>query len=140
MSGLSIWLSYSIDSPFQPLKNTTLYLPDTADSAEQNGGTLLANFDIQAAYRTVLGHTDDCHLLGMMWKEEVYIDITLPLGLRSAPEIFNAIAEALKCVMKARQVHHVAHCLDDDIALASPGAKECAGSVWSKKHPGPTPK
>ena len=52
-------------------------------------GTLLAKLDIQAAYmyRTVPVHPDDRQLLGMVWKGSIYIDTTLPFGLRSAPKI-----------------------------------------------------
>lgn len=62
-------------------------------------GTLLAKLDVQAAYRTVPVHPDDRHLLGMVWKEGIYIDTTLPFGLRSAPKIFNSVADALEWVM-----------------------------------------
>ena len=58
-------------------------------------GTLLAKLDVQAAYRTVPVHLDDRHLLGMVWKGRIYIDTTLPFGLRSAPKIFNSVADAL---------------------------------------------
>ena len=33
-------------------------------------------------------------LLGMQWKGSVYMDKVLPFGLRSAPKIYNAIADA----------------------------------------------
>ena len=56
-------------------------------------GSLLAKFDIQSAYRTVPFHPDDRLLLGMQWNGSLYIDTTLPFGLRSAPKIFCAIAE-----------------------------------------------
>ena len=93
-------------------------------------GTLLAKFDVQAMYRTVPVHPDNRHLLGMMWKEEMYVDTTLPFGLRSAPKIFNAIAEAVEWVMKARHhysdAHYLdAHYLDDYIIL--PRSKRVCG-------------
>ena len=71
----------------------------------------------------------DWHLMGMMWKEGVYIDTALSFGLRSAPKIFNTTAEKLELVMKAGQVHHVPHYLDNYIFLGSPRAKECAASL-----------
>lgn len=48
-------------------------------------GTLLAKIDIRQAYRNVPAHPDDRHLLGMHWKGKLYVDKTLPIGLRSAP-------------------------------------------------------
>ena len=88
-------------------------------------GTLLAKLDIQAAYHMVPVHTDDCQLLGMVWKGSIYIDTTLPFGLQSAPKIFNSIADALEWVMKARGVHSVSHYLDDYIIMGSPKSTEC---------------
>ena len=32
----------------------------------------------------------------MMWKDALYVDLALPLGLRSAPKIFTSIADALE--------------------------------------------
>ena len=44
--------------------------------------------DVKSAYRNVPVHPDDRHLLGMRWRNEVYVDTTLHFGLRSAPIIF----------------------------------------------------
>ena len=52
--------------------------------------------DIQQAYRMVPVHPDDRALLGMRWEGGVYIDTRLPFGLRSAPIIFTAVADALE--------------------------------------------
>ena len=41
-------------------------------------------------------HPDDRHLLGMRWNDRVFVDAVLPFGLRSAPKIFNAIADAVE--------------------------------------------
>jgi len=54
--------------------------------------TQMAKFDIESAYRLVPVHPDDRLLLGMKWREFLYVDTTLPFGLRSAPKIFNAVA------------------------------------------------
>ena len=50
-------------------------------------GTLLAKIDIKSAYYIVPVHTDDRHLLGMCFHDQVYIDAALPFGLQSAPKI-----------------------------------------------------
>ena len=65
-------------------------------------------------------------MLGMVWKERIYIDTALPFGLRSAPKIFNSVADALEWVMRARGVRNVAHYLDDYIVMGSPRSTECA--------------
>ncbi len=60
-------------------------------------GALMAKIDIQHAYRNVPVHPDDRHL---RWKDEVLIDKVLPFGLRSAPFIFTAVADALQWIIK----------------------------------------
>ena len=41
-------------------------------------------------------HPEDKKILGMQWKDRLYIDICLPFGLRSAPRIFTGVADMLK--------------------------------------------
>lgn len=53
--------------------------------------------DIQQAYRNIPVAVADQHLLRMIWKE-VYVDKVFPFGLRSAPLIFSAIADALEWI------------------------------------------
>ena len=53
-------------------------------------GALIAKMDIKQAYRMVPVHPEDCRLLGMRWDGKVFVDKTLPFGLRSAPLIFSA--------------------------------------------------
>ena len=62
----------------------------------------------------------------MVWKGRIYIDTTVLFGLRSAPKIFNSVADALEWVMRARGVHNVAHYLNDCIIMGSPRSMECA--------------
>ena len=47
----------------------------------------MAKIDIAHAYRNVPMHPTDRYLLGMQWKNEIYMDAALPFGLRSAPKI-----------------------------------------------------
>ena len=44
--------------------------------------THLAKIDIVHAYRNILFHPDDRHLLGMEWQNQIFIDTALPFGLR----------------------------------------------------------
>ena len=62
----------------------------------QGRGAMLAKIDIKQAYRNVPVHPEDRPLLGMAWNGKVYLDKVLPFGLRSAPIIFSAIADALQ--------------------------------------------
>ena len=54
-------------------------------------GTNMAKLDLESAYRIILMHPDDDHLLGMEWKGA---DTALLFGLRSAPKIFMALVDA----------------------------------------------
>ena len=87
--------------------------------------TLLAKIDIENAFRNVPIHPDDRHLLGMMWDNQLYIDTTLPFGLRSAPKIFNAVADGLQWIALERGVTNLDHFLDDFITTGKPHSHEC---------------
>ena len=62
----------------------------------------------------------------MQWQSKVYIDGMLPFGLRSAPKVFNAVADALEWCVAQQRVRHIYHYLDDFVVLGSPGSSECA--------------
>ena len=57
--------------------------------------TLLAKMDIKSAFRLLPVHPSDRHLLAMEWNKGIYIDTYLPFGLRSAPKLFNILADFL---------------------------------------------
>lgn len=73
-------------------------------------GTLMAK---KSTYRIVPVHPEDRHLLGMRWRDEVYVDTVLPFGLRSAPKIFNAFADALMWIGRSHRIEDLDHYLDD---------------------------
>ena len=55
------------------------------------------------------------------WKDVIYIDMVLPIGLRSAPKVlvFNALADALEWTLHVKVgVTHNLHYLDDFLILA----------------------
>ena len=56
-------------------------------------GAMLAKFDIASAYRIIPVHPVDRLLLGMVWRDKLYVDGALPFGLRSAPKPFTALAK-----------------------------------------------
>ena len=89
---------------------------------EQGKGVLVAKFDLKAAYRHIPVHPDDRKLLGM---GGLYLDAALPFGLRSAPIIFNAVAEALAFVIRQRGVEGMDHYLDDFTLVHKPRSQQC---------------
>ena len=88
-------------------------------------GSLLAKMDIKQAYRIVPIHPQDRPLLGMKWQESIYVDKMLPFGLRSAPLIFSALADALMWIMQKRGASPVFHYVDDFITVGRPVSSEC---------------
>ena len=103
---------------------------DAVELIQQLGvGTQLAKLDLKNAYRMVPVHSDDHHLLGIRWGTDVFIDTALPFGLRSAPKIFSAVADALAWILHSRGVRHQLHYLDDFLLLGPPESLECAQSL-----------
>ena len=59
----------------------------------------------------------------------VYIDTRLSFGLKSAPIIFTALADALEWIIKQQGVQILLHYLDDFITIGPPDSEECARSM-----------
>ena len=88
-------------------------------------GALLAKMDIKQAYRMVPVHLQDSLLLGMRWQGKVFVDKALPFGLRSAPLIFSAVADALQWMMQRKGISFLAHYVDDFIIVGRPESSVC---------------
>ena len=102
-----------------------LRLDDVIDRiVESDRGTKM---DIVSAYRMVPVHPGDRPLLAVQWAGQIYFDTRLPFGLRSAPKIFSAIADALQWVFQQKGVTWVAHYLDDYITTGPPH-----GDAWAE--------
>ena len=63
--------------------------------------------------------------MGMEWNGKIYVDLALPFGLRSAPKIFNSVADALKWILHQFGIQEVFHYLDY-ITIGSANSNECA--------------
>ena len=73
----------------------------------------MSKVNLKSAYRILPIHAEDRPLLGIKWNGEVLLDMALPFGLRSAPKIFSALADALAWVTRQHGVLHQIHYLDD---------------------------
>ena len=74
----------------------------------------MAKTDLKSAFCLILIHPDDWNLLGILWKSQNYVNMYLPLGLRSAPFIFNQLSDGLKWILKHNYgLQRVIHILDD---------------------------
>ena len=84
--------------------------------------TELVKLDLSNAYRIIPVHPDDHMLLGITWHSNIYVDRSLPFGLRSAPKIFNAVADFLAWVLYCDGIPFILHYLDDFLILGPPGS------------------
>ena len=72
--------------------------------------------DIKEVYRIIPVRPYDQHLLEVRWNDYYYVDRMLPFGLRSAPKIFSAVADALQWMLFQRGISNLLHYLDDFIS------------------------
>ena len=63
-------------------------------------------------------HPHDQLLLGVEWNGAIFTDMALPFGLRSAPKIFSAVADALQWILVHKGIKNILHYLDDFILVA----------------------
>ena len=92
-------------------------------------GTLMAKLDLRSAYRMVPVHPHDQWLLGIQWGKHTYVDKALPFGLRSAPKIFNAVADGLAWAMLCEGIAHPIHYLDDFLFCGPPNTGSCQAAL-----------
>jgi len=93
-------------------------------------GALMAKFDVEAAYRDVPVHPSHRVLLGMKWRDQFYVDLVLPFGLRSAPFIFNSIADMVERILvNSYQIPDLLHYLDDFITAGPAQSLQCTQNL-----------
>lgn len=66
----------------------------------------MAKLDLNDAYQVVPVHPQGHQLLGMQWRDGIFIDTALPFGMRSAPKIFLAIADGLMWMVHSQGFMH----------------------------------
>ena len=87
-------------------------------------GVFMGKCDVQSAYRNVPIHPHDAGWLGLQWEGVVFVDTALPFGLRSAPKVFTAIADAFQWIVVQKGVKYLFHYIDDFITVGR-SEKEC---------------
>ena len=93
-------------------------------------GALMAKFDVQSAYRNVAVLPSQRYLLGMKWRSKFFVDLVLPFGLRSAPFIFNSVAELVEWILHHNySIRELLHYLDDYITAGPPESPDCARNL-----------
>ena len=89
-------------------------------------GALLSKIDLKNAFRLMPVRQEDWNLLGIHWKSKYYIDTCLPFGLRSAPFLFNRLADAIHWILQNNyEVHHLLHYLDDFLTAGPAYSNTC---------------
>ena len=91
---------------------------------ESGPDTLLAKVYTKHAFRLPPVHPADRHLT-MEWKQSIYIDTCLPFGLRSAPKLFNILADLLYWVTMQQGVTFSMHYLDNFLMFGPPYSPVC---------------
>ena len=114
--------------------------------------SLMAKLDEKRAFPLCPVRPSEPHLLGMHWQGQYYFDKVLPFGLRSAPFIFNCLAEGLDWLGHQQGITLIHHCLDDFFIAANPDTNQCSRQLSTitglceqlnipleeDKHEGPT--
>ena len=89
-------------------------------------GALLAKFDIESAFRNISIHPSHRYLLGMKWRSKYYVELLLLFGLRSAPGIFNSVADIVEWILKTNYaISELLHYLDDFITAGPVNSPSC---------------
>ena len=95
-------------------------------------GTLLSKIDLKDAFRLIPVHPSQWNLLRICWKTRFYVDTCLPFELRSAPDLFNCLSEAIHWILVNRYgVHHLLHYLDDFLTAGPPDSPICSNNLNS---------
>ena len=93
---------------------------------------LLAKVDLKNAFRLCPVHPEDWHLLGIRWRGHYLVDKCLPFGLRSAPFLFNMVADAIQWILENHcHVQHSFHYLDDYFFEGPSDSQACGKSLSS---------
>ena len=82
-------------------------------------GCLIYKRDLKWAYRQFPVDPRDYPLLGYCWNHDLYFDVVLPMGLRSAAMACQRITTAV-CYICEAEGHPTLSYLDDFIGVASP--------------------
>ena len=90
--------------------------------------------DIKQAFRNIPVHPSDRGLLGMQLEGRVFLDKVLPFGLRSAPLLFSAVADALAWIMRQKGAGWLDHYIDDFVTAGPPNSEECQNNVRIMKE------
>lgn len=86
-------------------------------------GAIIVKKDIKDAFRIIPVAPHQRWLLGFQWENRYYQEEVLSFGLRTAPFLFNLVAEAFHWILEAWLGWELFHYLDDFIRVVPDGYK-----------------
>ena len=128
ITDLSFPLKQSVNEGIDAELSTSVYtkVEEVAARAAANGrGALLAKVDIRSGIPPNTGSPSRPPAASHEMDGDIYVDPMLPFGLRSAPKIFNVLADALQWHLIKPGVQVLLHYLDDYIVIGPPHSQLC---------------
>ncbi len=93
-------INHGIDKDSYLGEPARVYLPNVDTLVrfikDKGQGCALYKRDLRRAYRQIHVDPGDIHLLGFKWNGQSYVDVTLPMGLRSAALICQRVTNAVR--------------------------------------------
>jgi len=109
------------------VKRLTLTYPtvnDIADRIVQFGpGCLLFKRDLKCAYHQLPVDPYDYPMLGYSWRDQLFFDVRLPMGLRSAAMVYQRVTKSV-CFMLSQAGCLVLSYLDDFMGISALGTAD----------------
>ena len=93
-------------------------------------GSLMGKMDLKNAFRLMPVRKEDLHLLGIHWQGQWYVDKCLPFGLRSSPELFNMLADALQWIMLRKHTPFTTWMISSLRVLPTPTLASATWPPW----------
>ena len=87
--------------------------------------TLISKVDIKSVFKLLRAYPGDRYLLGMQWKDRLFIDTCLPFGLWSSPKLYNILADLLSWILQQKGVTPLFHYLDDFLFIGPSSSNTC---------------
>jgi hypothetical protein len=99
---------------------------DLVDLIKMKGkGCLLFKRDLKRAYRQIPIDPGDMHLLAYCWKNHIFVDRVLPMGLRSAAHVCQRVTSAISYILLTHGFV-VLNYLDDFAGAEEPATADIA--------------
>ena len=94
--------------------------------AQLGRGAWLSKLDIKSAFRICPVRPADWHYLGFTFRNLFFVDLCLPMGLRSSVNRFTRLSDAISWIMRTNYgITHSTHYLDDYLIAGPASSDKC---------------